>query len=203
MSQAPAIDLSVPRAPGTKIIRRQDAQNWIDGYRFMAEARRAADQLLGDAQTAYEEAKRSGLEQGRSEGAIEAAAIVADTTRKADRYLVSLESQVAELALSIVEKVLGTFDDAAIVARTARQAIASFRREKMLTIRVSPRVADVVQRAIAAWSAGEADVPHLVIEADPGFEPRQCVIVSEFAVVDASLDAQLNVIRQMCRPNGP
>jgi type III secretion protein L len=191
--------MSVPRSPGKKIIRREDAQNWIDGYRFMEEARHAADQLLCDARTAYEEAKKSGFEQGRGEGAIEAAAVVADTTRKADRYLASLESQVAELALSIVEKVLGTFDDGAIVARTAQQAIASFRHEKMLTVRVSPQVADLVQRAIAAWSANEADVPPLVIEADPAFEPRQCVIVSEFAVVDASLDAQLNVVRQMCR----
>jgi len=195
--------MSVPRAPGRKIIRRQEAQNWIDGYRFIEEARRAADELLCDAHTAYQDAKKSGFEKARSEGAIEAAAIVADTTRRADRYLASLESQVAELALSIVEKVLGTFDDGAIVARTAQQAIASFRQEKMLTVRVSPQVADVVQRAIAAWSAGEADVPQLVIEADPAFEPRQCVIVSEFAVVDASLDAQLNVIRRMCRGRDP
>ena len=34
------------RSPGAKIIRRDDAQNWIDGYRFLEEARRSVLEVL-------------------------------------------------------------------------------------------------------------------------------------------------------------
>ena len=139
---------------------------------------------------------KRGFAQGRESGSAEAAAIVADTLAKVDRYLVSIETQVAGLSLSIVEQILGRFEDADLVARAARQALASFRREKYLKVRVSPPQLDATQRALSAWSQDDAAGPALVVEADPRLAPRQCTIVTEFAVVDASLDAQLDIVRR-------
>src|SRR5262245_36220823 len=120
-----AMPSSLPRSPRTKILRREDAQNWIDGYRLVEEARRHADPLSQHAHAAYEDAKARGLAEGRAIGNAEAATIVADTVAKVDRYLASVEAQVSNLSLSIVERVLGQFDDADIVARAARQALIS------------------------------------------------------------------------------
>src|SRR5215813_7832411 len=188
---------SLPRSPGRKIIRREEAQNWLDGYQFLAEGRRTAEELLERAQTAYDEMKSRGFAEGRAAGAAEGAALVADTVVKVDQYLASIEQQVAELSLSIVEQVLGTLADGEIMARVANQALAAFRREKHVRVRVSPAVLEDVQRALSAWPGNDAPGPMLVIEADPRLEPRQCTIVTEFAVVDASIDAQLNVVRRI------
>jgi type III secretion protein L len=185
---------SLPRSPGGRIVRREDAENWTDGYRFVAEARREADVLSRNAHAAYEDAKARGFAEGRNAGSAEAAAIVADTLAKVDRYLASIETQVAELSQSIVEQVLGRFDDAEIVARAAKQALASFRREKYLTVRVPPQHLDEVQRTLSTWSKADLSGPTLVVEADPRLAPRQCTIVTEFAVVDASLDVQLGIV---------
>jgi len=192
-----AIATSLPRSPGQKIIRREEAQNWVDGYRFVAEGRRAADELRQSAQVAYEEAKVRGFEEGRAAGAAEAVAIVTEAAAKVDQYLGSIEQQVAELSLSIVEQVLGTLADGELMARVAAQALAAFRREKHVRVRVSPAVLEDVQRALSAWPGTDVPGPMLVIEADPRLEPRQCTIVTEFAVVDASIDAQLNVVRRI------
>src|SRR5262245_25663448 len=142
---------SLPRSPGQKIIRREEAQNWVDGYRFVAEGRRAADELRQSAQVAYEEAKARGLDEGRAAGAAEAAAIVAQTAAKVDHYLASIEQQVAELSLSIVERMLGALPEGEITARVAKQALEAFRREKHVRVRVSPAVLEDVQRALSAW----------------------------------------------------
>src|SRR5262245_29952207 len=107
---------SLPRAPGRRIVRASDAQNWIDGYRFVEEARCYADSLAQSARTAYDEAKARGFDEGRDAGSAAAAAIVADTNAKVDRYLASIESQLTELSLAIVEQVIGRFDDADLVA---------------------------------------------------------------------------------------
>jgi len=188
---------SLPRSPAPRIIRREDAHSWVDGYRFVAEGRRAADELRQSAQIAYDEAKSRGFTEGRNAGAAEAAAIVADTVVKVDQYLASIPQQVAELSLSVVEQVLGQLSDGEITVRAAKQALAAFRREKYVKVRVSPTVLDDVQRGLAAWPSAEAPGPTLMIEADPRLEPKQCTIVTEFAVVDASLDAQLNIVRRI------
>lgn len=191
----PAMLMSLPRSPGLRIVRREDAQNWIDGYRFIEEARRQADSLSQNAHAAYEDAKARGFAEGREIGSAEAAAMVADTLAKVDRYLGSIETQVAHLSLSIVERILGQLDDAEIVVRAARQALTSLRREKHVTVRVSPQQLEATERALSAWSTAEAG-PTLVVEADPQLAPRQCVIATEFAVVDASVDAQLDIVRR-------
>lgn len=193
---APAMLMPLPRSPGRRIVRREDAENWVDGYRFVAEARRQADLLAQNAHAAYEDAKVRGFEQGRDIGRAEAATIVADTLAKVDRYLASIETQVAGLSLSIVEQVLGQFDEAELVTRAARQALVSFRREKHLTLRVSPQQLAATQRTLSAWSQADVSGPTLAVEADPRLAPRQCTIVTEFAVVDASLDAQLDIVRR-------
>jgi type III secretion protein L len=191
-----AMPISLPRSPGARIVRREDAQNWVDGYRFVEEARRHADKLSQSAHAAYEDAKARGLEEGRATGNAEAAAIVVDTVAKVDRYLASIETQVASLSLSIVERILGQFDDAELVACAAKQALSSFRREQHVTVRVSPQQVEATERALSAWSAADVEGPSLVVEADPQLAARQCLIVTPFAVVDASADAQLDIVRR-------
>src|SRR5262245_37928702 len=119
---------ALPRVPGRKIIRREDADNWIDGYRFVAEARRAADTLAQTAQAAFDETKACGFEEGRRAGEAEAAALLAETSAKVDQYLASVESQVAELSLAIVAQVLGRLADTEMVARAGHPAHAARRR---------------------------------------------------------------------------
>jgi type III secretion protein L len=203
MSNGSIVNLmSLPRSPGQKIVRAADAQNWIDGYRFIEEARRAADSLSQSAKTAYEEAKARGFDEGRNAGCAEAAAIVADTCAKVDRYLASIESQLAELSLTIVEQMIGRFDDADIVARSVAHALASFRREKHLKIRVAPELVEDVQRKLSSSREADMAQPTVFVEGDPRLGPRQCTIVTEFAVVDASLDAQLSIIRRIATAHG-
>jgi type III secretion protein L len=194
--------MTLPRSPGRRIIRSADAQNWIDGYRFVEEARRSADSLKQSARKAYEEAKARGFEEGRTAGCAEAAAIVADTSAKVDRYLASLEAQLAELSLSIVEQVIGRFDDAELVARAAGHALAAFRREKHVKIRVSPEHVEAVQQALAASDHADMLRPTIIVEADSRLGARECTIVTDFAIVNASIDAQLDIIRRVATASG-
>jgi type III secretion protein L len=193
---------SLPRSPGRRIIRAADAQNWLDGYRFVDDARCAADAMTQSAQAAYDDAKARGFEEGRIAGAAEAATIVAGTCADVDRYLATIESQLTELSLAIAEQVIGRLDDADIVARAAKHALASFRREKHLKIRVAPQLVEEVQQALSESLGPDAPDRALIVEGDAKFGPRQCTIVSEFAIVDASLDAQLDIVRRMAAASG-
>jgi type III secretion protein L len=191
MSKSPQPSTAdLPHAPGVRILRARDAKVWSDAYRFLTEANAEADRIRESARAIVAAASTRGYHEGRARGADDAAKLVSETVGKVDRYLSSLEHDAADLALRIVRRVLGEFDDAELVARAAAHVLSDFRREKWLKITVHPDVVDHVRKRLAPLGDG----PTLVIEADPNLDRTSCVVASEFVVVDASTAVQLEAI---------
>src|SRR5215468_34344 len=140
----------LPRGPGTKILRTAEAGAWQDGYRFLAEVRRAAAQVEETARKTYASEYARGFAEGRMAGANEGAQLLTETAVKVDRHLAALEHEIGALALEVVRRVLGQIDTAELVTRTATQAIAEFRREKFLKVTVHPAALDQVVTTLAA-----------------------------------------------------
>jgi type III secretion protein L len=173
----------LPKAPGVKIVRAAEESAWRDGFRFLAEVRTLQ---------AAERAKAYG--EGKAAGSLEASKLVAETSAKVQRYMTSLEKQVAQLAFDIVRRILSEFDDRELVARATRNALADFREAKSVTIKVHPAVETHLRRAIADLVGDDGfDVS---IETDTEIGERSCVLSTEFAVVEATIDTQLAAIAQ-------
>jgi type III secretion protein L len=174
----------LPKAPGVKIIRAAEEGAWRDGFRFLAEVRTLQ---AAEREAAYAE--------GMAAGSLEASKLVAQTSAKVQKYMASLDKQVAQLAFDIVRRILSEFDNRELVARAARNALADFREAKAVTIQVHPSVEHYVRRAIADF-AGEAgeDGFAVSIEADAEIGEGICVLSTEFAVVEATIETQLAAI---------
>ena len=179
----------LPRGPGGKVLRAAEAEAWQDGYRFLAEVRRAAAQVEETARKTYASEYARGFADGRSAGANEGALLVTETAAKVDRHLAALEHEIGALALEVVRRVLGQLDTAELITRTATQAVAEFRREKFLKVTVHPTAIDQVVTTLAALPRDGG--PTVTVEADPALDERGCIVVSDFAVVDAGIEAQL------------
>lgn len=179
----------LPPEPGVKVLRAAEAAAWQDGYRFLAAVRRAAARIDEAARKTYAVEYARGYADGRTAGANEAARLVSETALKVDRHLASLEQDIGALALDVVRRVLGEFDAAELVARAAAQAVGEFRREKCLKVTVHPAAAERVRAALAAVAQQDGPVPS--VESDAALDQRACILASDFAVVDASLEAQL------------
>jgi type III secretion protein L len=122
-------------------------------------------------------------------GANEAARLVSETALKVDRHLTSLEREIGALALNVVRRVLGELDAGELIARAAAQAVGEFRREKWLKVTVHPAAAERVRAVLAALPQDGG--PTVTVESDPALDECACIVASDFAVVDASLEAQL------------
>jgi type III secretion protein L len=179
----------LPREPGVNVLRAAEAAVWQDGYRFLAAVRRAAAQVNEIARKTYAVEYARGFAEGRMAGADEAARLVSETTLKVDRHLTSLEREIGALALNVVRRVLGELDAGELIARAAAQAVGEFRREKWLKVTVHPAVADRVRTALATLAQDGG--PTVTVESDVALDERACIVASDFAVVDASLEAQL------------
>lgn len=176
----------LPKSPSQKIIRADEESAWRDGYSFLAEAERVH---------AIEAAK--GFAVGKAAGETEASVLVANTAAKIDRHLASLEPQLATLALDIVRRILDDFDDAELVARAVRTALNEFRKSKAVIIRAHPS-AEAALTAMIAELQQSSDWKALTITVEPaaGLDERACIIATDFAVIEATVETQLAAIAQ-------
>ncbi|WP_292397352.1 type III secretion system stator protein SctL [Mesorhizobium sp.] len=184
----------MPRRPVARILRAAEARAWQDGHAFLDEARRDAQQLRDAARRAYAAEYAQGYEDGKAQGDADAARLVSETAVKVDRYLGGLEAEITGLALDVVRRVLGEFDASMLVAKAAAQAVTEIRRAKYLKVRLHPasvdRVRDELNRVLR-----ESDLGMTVeIDADDTLATGACILSTDIAVIDASIEAQLKAI---------
>jgi type III secretion protein L len=185
---------AVPRRPNGRILRAAEARAWQDAHAFLDEARRDAQQLRDAARRAYAAEYAQGYEDGKAKGDADAARLVSETAVKVDRYLGGLEAEIITLALDVVRRVLGEFDAGMLVAKAAAQAVTEIRRAKYLKIRLHPASVNRVRDELNAVLR-ESDLGMTVeIDADDTLATGACILSTDIAVIDASIEAQLNAI---------
>jgi type III secretion protein L len=181
----------LPLEPPTKIVRAADAEAWRSAFEAMAAAERAASEVEEQARGAYAVAFENGYKDGLAEGERDAAQMVHDATLAVDGYLAELPERIAELAMSVVERVVGELPLAhlaQLVAGAAVIAVAEFREKKNLTVTVHPAVADRVSREF------EERTLTATVKSDPGRDEDACIVANDSRTVDASLRVQFRAL---------
>jgi type III secretion protein L len=184
----------LPTEPGSRILRAADVEAWREGYRFLALARETAARAEESARSAYDAAYKKGFAEGQAAGAIEANRIVREAALAVDRYLGGLDKEISSLALKIVRRVIGALDVADLVARAATQALTEFRQEKNIRIAVHPAAADRVSSALGAFGQDDRSAVTVTVQPDPALGKDACILVSDDAVVDATIEVQIGAI---------
>ncbi|MCG7503611.1 type III secretion system stator protein SctL [Mesorhizobium retamae] len=193
MASSEANRTNLPR-PRARILRADEVKAWQEGHAFLGQAKAEAQKLNDAAKRAYAVEYAQGYKDGKAQGEIEAARLIADTSARVDRYLAGLEGEVAGLALDVVRRVLGQFDVGTLVASAARQAISEVRRAKYLKFRVHPqnisRLRDELNLALQDSDLGMS----VEIDADDTLALEACILSTDMAVIDAGIEAQLVAI---------
>lgn len=181
---------ALPTRPAGRFLRAAEARAWQDGFGFIEAAREQAAQLRERAMTEADTARRQGYAEGRAQGADAAAELLARTQADVDRYLAGLEDQLAQLALGIVRQVIDGLDDAERIAALAARALADFRDEQALSLRVAPERVAAVQRRLAE-RLGDA-APDVI--GDAHLHGAQATLVGAMTEVELDAEAQLEAI---------
>lgn len=179
---------------GSRIVRGPEVDIW---QKAALTLRKAQDLASSEMSRGYSEGHEKGVRDGLAsvkEKKAAAAAQLARTVAAVDRYLGSLESDVADLAMGIVRQVLGSFDDGDLVARLASEALANFRRAKHLKITVHPDACAKVRDAVSALAEREGLAVTIAVAGDPALGTTDCRLASDFAIVDADLETQLSAL---------
>jgi type III secretion protein L len=165
---------------------------------IIARAESDAEQLLERAQTDYADAASRGYEDGIRRAAEEWFARSAQAMSDRKAVQISLRERMAELVVAAVEQITRHEDRSVLFARAVTAVERLVEGADYLKVRVHPDDYEVAQRefklASAGWNKGGRAVV-LSVSPDRTLAPGSCLCESDLGIVDASLDVQLNAVR--------
>lgn len=190
---------SLSVAPGTKILKAENLQNYLETAELLEKTKKRAEEILQEAEHAYEERKEQGYLDGQLEGKMEHAEKIMETVLSSVEFIENIENTVVDIVHDSIVKVIGELDDDERIVRIVRTALQHVRNQQQVIIRVAPEDEKYVRSALAAMVQNRQGGGYLDISADPRLTQGACILESELGVIDASLDTQLKAIENALR----
>ncbi|MGI9491131.1 MAG: type III secretion system stator protein SctL [Geminicoccaceae bacterium] len=186
--------------PRGRVIRASEIDAWNTGCSFLEAAKREAKRIRKEAVKEFDEEKRRGFEEGRKEGVEAAARILAETKARADRSLAEADGQLVDLAMAIVQRVLGNLDARQLILKAVDHALTKQRQDRSIVIYASPEIVDQLRLQIN--ESFDDSVRHLMtVEGDPKLDVGDCRMATDVGFVELGVDAQLRALHQGLREN--
>lgn len=181
--------------PAQPVLKAEQVRVLLEQSRVLEAARKEANRIVSSAQAAYEAECRRGYEEGLAEAKMEQAERMIESVTRTVDFFSRIESDMVELVMESVQKIVNGFDDHERVLVVVRNAIAVVRNQKQITLRLNPSQVDIVKSKMHALLADYQGVGHLDIVADPRLAPDACILESEIGIVEASVEGQLQALR--------
>ena len=181
--------------PAARVVRAQDHARLCDAQTLLEAAHAQAQAIVAEAKAAFEAERQRGYAEGREEALLDQSERMIEAVERTVDYIASVEGKMVELVMSAVGKVIDGFDDREKVMIVVRNALAVVRNQKQMTLRLNPAEVEIVRSQINELLAAYPGVGYLDILADGRLAPGACILESEIGLVEASLEGQLQALR--------
>lgn len=196
--------------------QKLEEENRQKAAEILEEANEKASKIINEAnensdrikKEAYEEGMNQGLSDGRQQAQEEADMLRKEFESECDKrmdqitqYENSLESKFADILIGLVTKITGIVceDKKDVIIYLIDNALHNVSKSKDITIRVSKNDIMTVESEKDKFISGLSDDVSLDIVEDDSLSDNQCIIETESGVIDCSLDAQLDNLKEQLR----
>lgn len=150
---------------------------------------------------AFAHGRQEGLSQAeaRLESTLQALAqALEDVSRLRESLAQSGTRDMLRLVMAVAEQVVRSRIEAdqTVILKVIENALQASVRADNYRIRINPADLEVVTQQKPLFLASVSGLKNLSIETDPGISPGGCRVDSELGDVDATIDSQLDAIRQ-------
>jgi type III secretion protein L len=184
-----------------KVVKREDFAALLSAQELTRKAEDAAQTLLAHARQRYEQERAQGYRDGLAQAQAEFAASLLAAAAKQTQALGALESRIVGVVMRALRGILQHMDERALLEQALRRVAAALKGDRFVVLRVCPRQESAARAALQAV-VQELGAPDLVeVRADAALQPGACIVESDSAVVDASLEPQLAAIERALRAN--
>ncbi len=155
------------------IIRAETVQAHSDAASVRSSAKAEAALIVEQAQADRRTAISSGFAEGLQAGTAQAAQLASDTALATEEFLSNRAADLHDLALAIAHRVLTSLPADEVLARLAADAVAEYRADVQLTLRVSAGDAGPLRAALAVADP----TGRVAVVADATASPGSCTLV--------------------------
>jgi type III secretion protein L len=191
-------DLSAPHAVG-KVIKADDFWAWCDARETMDNAVRRHDEIVARAKAAYLVEQKRGYEEGSERAKLEYSGKMMELVTNTVEYFARVEHQMADLVIDAMRHIVHGFDDRERVLEAVRSCLAAVRSQKQLRLRVHPAQLNLVKSKLEQLLANYPQMNKVEVVGDKSLARDACAVESEIGTVEASISAQVEVLRDSLR----
>ena len=182
--------------PGLKVLKAQDYTRYLESQHLVDAASAKAESIIQQAQQAYEAEKQRGYQAGMEQAKVENAQILLDTLAKSNQYYLQVENKMTEVVLEAVRKIINTFDDVETTTRVVKEALYLVSNQKQVILHVHPDQVSEVKENVSTVLSEFPEVGYVDVVADGRLKNGGCILETEVGIIDASIDGQLQALRQ-------
>ncbi len=184
---------------GTYVLEAQDAARLERANDILAEAEATAAKILVDAQTAYEQEKKRGYEEGWQQARQTAVERLLHENVVLDKGLRKIERGIVNLVVDCVRKLIDGFDDVARAEAMVKSALKSMRREKKAELRVPPPLYAHFRKSIGRVSEEFPEIELVDVVEDASLEDSQIILETAIGRVEGNLGRRIEELALLLR----
>jgi len=182
--------------PGSKVIKANEFARLSEANELLKNVHESAVEAGKKAEELYKKRYNEGYEVGVEEGKGIYTEKLMDMVMGQVDSIEDLEKQLVTVVMEAVNKIIGSFDEKELVTKVVHQGLNAVRGSKSVVMRVSSADEKILHSTLANYLLGR-DNPsgYINLVSDPNLHTGDCIIETEQGVVEASLNSQLNILK--------
>lgn len=181
--------------PVCKIVRAGEYAVLVPAQGLLAQAQQEAGAIKARSGDEARAAQARGYEEGRALALQEQACEMLRLEQARRRYIASVESQMIELVMAAVRKIVSEFDDDARIGAVVRGALAIVRGQQRVLLKAHPDDAAGLRARAQTLLTGFPGIDCLDVAADDHIARGTCRLETDAGAVVAGIEGQLQALQ--------
>ena len=178
------------------VLKAADYAAAVAAQDLIRQAEEEAARIRSEAEEIYQQRKAQGHREGVEEGKAEMAQQVVATLGQSNTYLAKIEQALVDVVMKSTARVIGEISERERVEHIVRQALECLGQSGQVQVKVSPDQGEWMKGRVDALLTAFPRVKFLEVKVDPRLPADGCVLETEFAVIDATVETQLRAIEK-------
>lgn len=168
---------------------------------IVANANSEAESIICDAHKTFESEKKRGYAEGVESGKEDMAVQMMDLVTKSVTGFAKFEKDIVNVVLRAIRRIIGEIDKTELITNVVKNALKVVKNQKHATLKVSNDDLKLVREHIEEIKQEFPSLEYIDVFADSHLQDGSCLLETEFGIVDASLEVQLDAIKKSLSKN--
>lgn len=189
--------ISAAKEEAAKILNH--AQNTAEN--IVENANREAERIIYEAHQTFESERKRGYSEGVESGKEDMAVQMMDLVTKSVTGFAKFEEDIVNVVIRAIRRIIGEIDRTDLITNVVKNALKVVKNQKHATLKVSNDDLKLVREHIDEIKQEFPSLEYIDVFADSHLHDGSCLLETEFGIVDASLEVQLDAIKKSLSKN--